>query len=367
MKVKNVMFAGFAAAILSGVCGAASAADYNLVTEGYVTSKLAGKEDKGTSYTKTETDDLLNAKVSTETYAQYIEDQADVDAAQNANIKSNTDAINLLGGGEGGEGVATLMQDITALKKAVNDADGAVATKIAEAVADKAAASDVTALEGTVSGLSATVANKADTSAVNTLSEKVTALEDAGYQNETQVKNTIEGYGYQTEAQVEAEIAGATIAESQVSGLTQALAAKANASEVETALAGKAAVGASYTKEEADQLLGAKANTTDLDDYVETSTFEAYQGTVTNALADKQDELTEAQLLAVNSGIDATKVVQIQTNADNIALKANTADVNTALAGKLDDTMTAAGTYLVKRAENGDISYVSVEIVGATE
>ena len=74
--------------------------------------------------------------------------------------------------------------------------------------------------------------------------------------------------------------------------------------EVTTALEGKAAVGASYTKAEADQLLGAKANT---------------------------------------------------------------ADVNTALAGKLDDTMTAAGTYLVKRAENGDISYVSVEIVGAAE
>ena len=198
MKVKNIMFAGFAAAILSGVCGAASAADYNLVTEGYVTEKLAGKENVGTSYTKAETDDLLDAKVSTETYAQYIEDQADVDAAQNANIKSNTDAINLLGGGEGGEGVATLMQDITNLKKAVNDTDGVVATKIAEAVADKAAASDVTALEGTVSDLSATVANKANASDLDNYVETSTLT---AYQG-----------------------------------------------EVTTALEGKAAVGASYTK-----------------------------------------------------------------------------------------------------------------------
>ena len=37
-----------------------------------------------------------------------------------------------------------------------------------------------------------------------------------------------------------------------------------------------------------------------------------------------------------------------------------------ALAGKLDDTMTEAGTYLVQRAGDGTISYVSVEIVEET-
>lgn len=46
---------------------------------------------------------------------------------------------------------------------------------------------------------------------------------------------------------------------------------------------------------------------------------------------------TQAQLDAMNSGIDATKVAQIATNTNNIALKANTADIN-GTTGKLDKT-----------------------------
>ena len=44
MKVKNIMFSGFAAAVLAGVCGAAEAADYTLASQGYVTKQLEGKQ-----------------------------------------------------------------------------------------------------------------------------------------------------------------------------------------------------------------------------------------------------------------------------------------------------------------------------------
>ena len=43
MKVKNIAFSGFAAMILAGVCGVASAATYNLASKNYVDTQLAGK------------------------------------------------------------------------------------------------------------------------------------------------------------------------------------------------------------------------------------------------------------------------------------------------------------------------------------
>ena len=46
------------------------------------------------------------------------------------------------------------------------------------------------------------------------------------------------------------------------------------------------------------------------------------------ALATKQDTLTSAQLAAVNSGIDSTKVAQIETNKNNISYIANNNVIN---------------------------------------
>ena len=60
---------------------------------------------------------------------------------------------------------------------------------------------------------------------------------------------------------------------------------------------------------------------------------DAYSKAETDALlSGKQAALSQAQLNAVNSGIDSEKVEQIATNKNNILLKANTSDVNTATA-----------------------------------
>lgn len=56
---------------------------------------------------------------------------------------------------------------------------------------------------------------------------------------------------------------------------------------------------------------------------------------------------TAEQLTAMNSGIDSTKVAQIETNKNNILLKANTSDVDTATASlqaQIDQIAQAAGT-----------------------
>ena len=96
---------------------------------------------------------------------------------------------------------------------------------------------------------------------------------------------------------------------SDVTTLNTAIATKANSSDMTTALAAKAdktTVNAALaTKADADDVttaLATKANTSDM----------------TTALAGKQDTLTTAQLNAVNSGIDSTKVAAIASNTTAI-------------------------------------------------
>ena len=59
MKVKNIMFFGFAAAILSGT---ANADPLQVASTAYVTSQLSTKADASTTYNKTEVNGLLNDK-----------------------------------------------------------------------------------------------------------------------------------------------------------------------------------------------------------------------------------------------------------------------------------------------------------------
>ena len=195
----------------SGVEAAAGAAESAAVAAGAAqddVDELAGIVNNETTG--------LGSKVSQAAYDAHLESQKAVDAKQTSDIKSNTEAINLLGGGEGGAGVASLMQDVANLKAAVDMEAGSVADQIAAAVSEKADAQSVTDLGTTVSTLADTVATKADASALNNY-VTTSALEEKGYQNKSQVQF---------------EIAGAEIAESQVAGLTTALAGKLNASAV---------------------------------------------------------------------------------------------------------------------------------------
>jgi hypothetical protein len=69
---------------------------------------------------------------------------------------------------------------------------------------------------------------------------------------------------------------------------------------------------------------------------------------VASAISTKQDNLTTAQLSAVNSGIDSTKVAQIATNTSDISsLQSNKLDVSTAASTYLTQT-DAASTYLTQ-------------------
>ena len=292
MKVKNVMFTGFAAAILGGACGAANAADYTLASQGYVTKQLESKQNlltagegikiegdeisasfetqdgqtvtmgdlvesvdtvagqlgnlpEGTTVAEAlagkqevltnaevlesitsedvvsigetaaavetlsqkaiTTDNMteqlagyatdgeltavtdiataagtaagaaqadvdalelvvtdettgLGSKVSQATYDAHLESQKAIDDQQTADIASNKRAIDGLSGVDG-EGFATLVGDVDALKSAVNNENGAVATKIAAAIATETERADAAYAPAS---LAQTVAGKQD-------------------------------------------------------------------------------------------------------------------------------------------------------------------------------------------------------------
>lgn len=116
---------------------------------------------------------------------------------------------------------------------------------------------------------------------------------------------------------------------SNVEGLQTALNSKANSSDVTSGLAGKVdketGKGLStndYTTTEKNKLSGieAQANKTTVDSALSSSSTNPVQNKVINtALGTKQDSLSSAQLAAVNSGIDSSKVSQISTNQTNIS------------------------------------------------
>ena len=80
----------------------------------------------------------------------------------------------------------------------------------------------------------------------------------------------------------------------------------------------------SYTKAEVDALLAAKQALINANNKLDPayinydSTHRAVSDTEKSTWNDKQSALTTAQLTAVNSGIDSTKVAQIATNKNNI-------------------------------------------------
>ena len=239
MKVKNIMFAGFAAAILSGVCGAASAADYTLVTEGYVTDKLSQKADKSYVGTVEAVNNQMPASV-----VEYVNLKT-AGIATDAALEDLTNTVNTLKGTVNHEttGLATKASqtDLNALSEKVGEKS--VATQIAEAVdAEVVRANTAYQPKGNYQA----AGDYALKSELPTVPTKVGAFEnDAGYLTSTTAGALYDAKGdaakveaklsnYATTEALEAvkQTAEADVAVADVVGLADALDAKAAASDV---------------------------------------------------------------------------------------------------------------------------------------
>ena len=240
MKVKNIMFSGFAAAIFAGVCGAAEAAvTYELTSKSYVDTELEKKQDNLTAGTGIDitnnvvksTLDLTPFATTTDMQAadQALQGKIDDEASARANadstlegkitamdaaykladtgLQSQIDAVKQLTGNEGvadqisaavsAEATARAQADaqirtdfaaadstldgkITAEATARENADTAMAEDIADLVeADTALDGKITA-EATTRAQADTALENAYKAADSTLDGKITAM-DAAY------------------------------------------------------------------------------------------------------------------------------------------------------------------------------------------
>ena len=400
MKVKNIMFSGFAAAVLAGVCGAAEAADYTLASQGYVTKQLEGKQnvltagdgiaiegdtisavsglqDESGNPVSVETalsevvtsvktvEDKLGELPEGQTVAEALsEKQATLENAavletitseDVASIGTTASAVQSLSGTVGtitnAEGAASTVEDeITALRSGIAGADAA-ASGAASAAAD--AQADVDALESVVSQNTANIANKLDKSVYD---QHIVdqAAKDKAQDDLIDSMSGITGDGGSL-SQLQTTVTKLD-GDVNVSGSVANQIAAAITAEEERADTAYAPASLTSTVEGLATTVAGKADASDLQNYVETATFTEYQGTVTTALSGKQDTITDLDTIKSGAAAGATAV--------------QPGTLETTLAGYqeagnyLTDTMTAKGTYLVKRAEDGTISYVSVDVIG---
>jgi len=189
MKVKNIMFSGFAAAIFAGVCGAADAAvQYELTSKSYVDTELAKKQDNlsaGTGIDITNnvvksTLDLTPFATTTDMQAADQALQGKIDAEASARAQADAQIRTDFAAAD-----TALDGKITAEASAREAADTAISNKIGTvaegktvvdmiADAQTAATYDDTAVRGLISA-EATARENADTAMAEDIADLVAA------------------------------------------------------------------------------------------------------------------------------------------------------------------------------------------------
>lgn len=400
MKVKNIMFSGFAAAVLAGVCGAAEAADYTLASQGYVTKQLEGKQDKleagegiaidgkkiSASFTTeggetvtmgalvdsvASVEDKLGELPEGQTVAEALsEKQATLENAavleqitseDVASIGTTASAVESLSGTVGtitnaqGE-TSTVAAEITALRSGIAGADAAASDA---ATAATNAQADVDALELVVTDETTGLGSKVSQATYDAHLESQKAIDDQQTADIASNKRAIDGLsGVDGEgfATLVGDVDALKSAVNNENGAVATKIAAAIATETERANAAYAPASLTGTVEGLATTVADKADASDLQNYVETATFTEYQGTVTTSLSGKQDTITDLDTIKSGAAAGAT-AVQPGTLTETLAGYQEAGNY-------LTDTMTAKGTYLVKRAEDGTVSYVSVDVIG---
>ena len=400
MKVKNIMFSGFAAAVLAGVCGAAEAADYTLASQGYVTKQLEGKQDKleagegiaidgkkiSASFTTkggetvtmgalvdsvASVEDKLAGLPEGKTVAEALaEKQATLQNAavletitsdDVASIGTTASAVQSLSGTVGeiknAEGTAsTVAAEITALRSGIADADAAASDA---ATAATNAQADVDALELVVADETTGLGSKVSQATYDAHLESQKAIDDQQTADIASNKRAIDGLsGVDGEgfATLVSDVDALKSAVNNENGAVATKIAAAITAEEERADAAYAPASLTETVSGLADTVATKADASALQNYVETATFTEYQGTVTTALSGKQATIEDLETIKSGAAAGATAVQPEELT--------ETLQDYQAAGNYLTDTMTTKGTYLVKRAEDGTVSYVSVDVIG---
>ena len=340
MKVKNIMFSGFMAAVLAGACGAADAATV-LASKEFVVEKLADKQDNLTAGTGI---DITNNVVSS-TYSD-AEIKEDIQALETT-IGASKESLggktivqyidDKTKGFESDGVVSELQSDVSAIEgKLAGLGEGkTVAQEIADAVGGKQdkLTFDDTPMENSANpvksgGVYAALSGKAD---VDDIPTNVSAFtNDANYVTSTE----LDGMGYQTAGEVTTAIGNANIAMEKVTGLGAALEGKASTGDV-SALSGKV------------DGLAEKAVTTDNMDT-------ALAGYVTSTELDGMGYQTAGEVNTAigNANIAMEKVTGLNTALDGKAAADVVESLKTTVDGWTNATTGIAATYATKSEFN---------------
>lgn len=326
MKVKNIMFSGFAAAVFATVCGAAVAADVSLISKDYADAKLQAKLTEGQGIDIAEQADgttTISANVdlsslATKESVEALEQKIGVDAE--GNVVSVSDALD--------QKIGTLKneqgEDIT-VQAALAGKQDTLTTEQQAAInsgIDSEAVAQITTNKENISGLTTRMTEaesdiQANTTAINTLSGGngsqgiATLMQDVKGNTEGIAKLNADA---QTEGSVAKSIADALANGNYVDETELTQKGYQTADDVETAI-NKLNLGENY-----------------------------------------QAKLDETQMKAVNSGVDSDKVAAIATNTKGIA-------DNAAEIAKKVSVVTTAGTYLVNFDATGAVSYAPIKIL----
>ena len=356
MKIKNLMFSGFAAAVFASVCGAADAATVSLISKDYADANLQAKLTAGDNIKIEEGTISATGLVGTETLTTSVNElkelinakaaQSDMTTAQ-ADIDAVEAAIELLKTGKADAQTVTDLQnaidalgDTYATDEEVSAAIAAVEKMIPTVptnvsaftndagylvsgdLADYAKSADVETTYATKESVANTYATK---EFVGTLPEGATATNIVGYVQEKTA-------GIATNENL-AELTG------RVAANETAIANKADSETVATDIAAALAEAKKYADDN-------DANTiyddTELAGRVKTLEDAGYQNAVQVESAVKAATST----LATKSELDtvSTSLSEYKTSNDEaVALKANAADVYTK--GEVDAAIDAIEEY----------------------
>ena len=369
MKVKNIMFSGFMAAVLAGACGAADAATV-LASKEFVTTELGKKQDTLTAGTNIAIDPETNTISSTYEYndSELSEKVADLETTIGASEealggKTIVEYIDDKTKGFESDGVVSELQtDVETLQNAMGELPEG--KTVAQAIAD--AVYDDTALAGRVS------ANEANIAA-NSLA--ITGLEsskaDKTALNAYVTSDALSGMGYQTAENVATAIGNANIAMEKVTGLSAALGEKAAASDVEslqTTVEGftNKTTGIAATYATKSELAGYATD----GELAEVSAVAAAAQTAAQVKATVEgygyQTATQVDNAITAKGYATTTYVDNQDAATLQAAKDDAADTYQVKGDYMVDPATK-GTYLVTRAEDGSVSYSAVQVVGPND
>ena len=284
---------------------------------------LAAKADLANVYTKTEVDDLLENKADSAVILAEIDTRiANLINSAPETLDTLSELAMALNGDE--NFAATIA---TQINSKANTIDVYNKTEVDTLLEEKANLSDVIdsldhkANATDLTALSIEVGSKANTADVYTKVDIDTSLEEKANVSNTYTKSEIDTLLIDT----------ATM--SNVSSVLESKADKAN----------------TYTKTEVDTALSYKASTNDILDVVDSRI-----NGIIDAAPESLDTLNE---IAIALGNDANLA---STLTNQIATKANTADVNTALDSKADKTTVAADLLL--KANTTDLAALTAEV-----